>query len=71
MVVGVLLTIYNVYFLLQGFFFHLGIADSKQEEFQEGKWSDTICYYFVVKFALLCSLDNFCQHCYSELTPRT
>ena len=53
------------------FFFHLGVADSKQEEFQEGKWSDTICYYFVVKFALLCSLDNFCQHCYSELTPTT
>ena len=42
-----------------------------QEEFQEGKWSDTSSYNFVVKFALLCSLDNFCQHCYSELTPTT
>ena len=53
------------------FFFHLGIADSKQEVFQKWKWSDTIFYYFVVKFALLCSLDNFCQHCYSELIPTT
>ena len=65
MVVGLLLTVY-IMFCFKAFctlyFFHLGIADSKQEEFQEGKWSDTICYYFVVKFALLCSLDNFCQH---------
>ena len=70
--------LYYVYFCLfcckafcTLFFFHLHIADSKQEEFQKGKWSDTICYYFMVKFALLWSLDNFCQHCYSELTPTT
>ena len=26
--------------------FALGITDSKHEEFLEGKWSDTSCYYF-------------------------
>ena len=80
MVVRLLLTVYihithdyilyYVYFCLfcckafsLCFFFHLDIADSKQEEFQEGKCGQIQA---VITFVV-----NFCQHCYSELTPTT
>ena len=51
MVVGLLLTIYIMYtsvfsvarlFALSSSSTYTYIADSKQEEFQEGKWSDTM-----------------------------
>ena len=72
MVVVLLLTIHMIFCIMYTFvfsvarlfalcfFFHLGIADSKQEEFQEGSGQIQSVITFVVKFALLCSLDNFC-----------